>query len=85
MLLRRQLRNYQLKLNLFRNNRVKTSKLRELKKQELIDRLTLKNKELSDARYDKMTGKLTDLKQIGKLRREIARIETIIREESFVK
>jgi ribosomal protein L29 len=64
---------------------VKTVKLRELKKQELMDRVVLKRKELGDAKYDKLTGKTTDFTAMKKLRHEVARIETLLKEESYSK
>jgi ribosomal protein L29 len=64
---------------------VKTIKLREFKKEELSDRLFLKRKELADAKYEMYTGKANTVSDIRNLKKEIARIETVIKESSYTK
>ncbi len=59
---------------------METKKLRELKKEELKQRLQDKKKELSALIYDKNSGKIKDVRETSKIRKEIARILTILKE-----
>ncbi len=59
----------------------KTSKLRDLQPGELETKLTDSREELMKLRFQAVTGQLTDTSRLRILRREIARMETILREK----
>lgn len=54
------------------------NKLRELKPEELKERLGKKQEELATIVYDVRMGREKDYKKINKLKKEIARINTIL-------
>ncbi len=54
------------------------NKLRELKPEELKDRLVKKQEELGIVVYDVKMGREKDFKKINKLKKEIARINTLL-------
>ena len=59
----------------------KTSKLRDMQQSEIETRLTDSREELMKLRFQAVTGQLTDTSRLRILRREIARMETILREK----
>ncbi|MGE5463762.1 MAG: 50S ribosomal protein L29 [Syntrophothermus sp.] len=59
---------------------VKASKLRDLQPGEIETKLTDSREELMKLRFQAVTGQLTDTSRLRILRREIARMETILRE-----
>jgi large subunit ribosomal protein L29 len=59
----------------------KTSKLRELQQSEIETKLTDSREELMKLRFQAVSGQLTDTSRLRILRREIARMETILREK----
>jgi large subunit ribosomal protein L29 len=59
----------------------KTDKLRELQPGEIETKLTDSREELMKLRFQAVTGQLTDTSRLRILRREIARMETILREK----
>ena len=59
----------------------KTSKLRELQPGEIETKLTDSREELMKLRFQAVSGQLTDTSRLRILRREIARMETILREQ----
>ena len=61
---------------------VKTSDLRNLKAGEIETKLTDAREELMKFRFQQVTGQLTDTSRVRVLRREIARMQTILREQS---
>ena len=61
---------------------VKSSELRNLKAGEIETRLTDAREELMKFRFQQVTGQLTDTSRVKVLRREIARMQTILREQS---
>ena len=61
---------------------VKTSELRNLKAGEIETKLTDAREELMKFRFQQVTGQLTDTSRVRVLRREIARMQTILREQS---
>jgi len=63
---------------------VKSSELRNLKAGEIETKLTDAREELMKFRFQQVTGQLTDTSRVRVLRREIARMQTILREESVV-
>ena len=61
---------------------VKSSELRNLKAGEIETKLTDAREELMKFRFQQVTGQLTDTSRVRVLRREIARMQTILREQS---
>ena len=59
---------------------VKTSELRNLKSGEIETKLSDAREELMKLRFQQVTGQLTDTSRLRILRREIARMQTILRE-----
>ena len=59
----------------------KTSDLRNLKPGEIESKLTDAREELMKLRFQAVTGQLTDSSRLRILRREIARMQTILREQ----
>jgi large subunit ribosomal protein L29 len=60
---------------------VKTSELRNLKAGEIETKLVDAREELMKLRFQQVTGQLTDTSRLRILRREIARMQTILREQ----
>ena len=61
---------------------VKTTELRNLKSGEIETKLTDAQEELMKLRFQQVTGQLTDTSRLRILRREIARMQTIVREQT---
>ena len=59
----------------------KTSKLRDLQASEIETKLSDSREELMKLRFQAVTGQLTDTSRLRILRREIARMQTILREQ----
>ena len=59
----------------------KTSDLRNLKAGEIDTKLSDAREELMKLRFQAVTGQLTDSSRLRILRREIARMQTILREQ----
>jgi large subunit ribosomal protein L29 len=59
---------------------VKPAKLRDLQPGEIETKLSDSREELMKLRFQTVTGQLTDTSRLRILRREIARMETILRE-----
>ena len=59
----------------------KTSDLRNLKSGEVESKLSEAREELMKLRFQAVTGQLTDSSHLRILRREIARMQTILREQ----
>ncbi len=57
--------------------------LRELNDDELLRRLGDARHDLFKARFDHATGQLDNSARLGQLRREIARVETLVREREL--
>ena len=62
---------------------VKASELRELPVDEIQQRLSDTKEELFNLRFQNATGQLDNYKQLQVLRRDIARIKTILREQEL--
>ena len=60
---------------------VKPSKLRDLQAGEIETKLTDSREELMKLRFQAVSGQLTDTSRLRILRREIARMETVLREQ----
>ena len=61
---------------------VKPSELRNLKAGEIETKLADSREELMKLRFQQVSGQLTDNSRIRILRREIARMQTILREQA---
>jgi large subunit ribosomal protein L29 len=59
----------------------KTSDLRNLKSGEIASKLSDAREELMKLRFQAVTGQLTDSSRLRIVRREIARMQTILREQ----
>jgi large subunit ribosomal protein L29 len=59
----------------------KTSDLRNLKSGEVESKLSEAREELMKLRFQAVTGQLTDSSRLRNLRREIARMQTVLREQ----
>ena len=60
----------------------KTSELRNLKAGELETKLSDAREELMKLRFQQVTGQLTDTSRLRILRREIARMQTILGQQA---
>ena len=61
---------------------VKASEMRNLKPGEIETKLTDAQEELMKLRFQQVTGQLTDTSHLRILKREIARMQTILREQT---
>ena len=61
----------------------KTAELREMSDDELSTRLSEARQELFNLRFQHVTGQLDNYARLGQLRRDIARIETLLRENEI--
>jgi large subunit ribosomal protein L29 len=61
----------------------KTAELRELNDTELEHRLGEAKEELFNLRFQNATGQLDNIARIPQVRREVARIETLLREREI--
>jgi len=61
---------------------VKTSELRNLKPSEIETRLADAQEELMKLRFQQVTGQLTDTSRLRMLKRDIARMQTILHEQA---
>ncbi len=59
---------------------MKPSEIRDLKIEEIEIKLADKRQELMNLRFNQVSGKLTDSSQLRLIRRDIARMVTIINE-----
>jgi large subunit ribosomal protein L29 len=62
----------------------KASQLRELSQPELEERLTETKEELFSLRFQNATGQIDNYKRIGELRKDVARIRTLLRERELM-
>ena len=60
----------------------KTSALRDLKPGEIETKLADAREELMKLRFQQVTGQLTDTSHLRILRRDIARMQTILRQQA---
>ena len=61
---------------------VKPTELRNLKSGEIETKLSDAREEIMKLRFQQVTGQLTDTSRMRVLRREIARMQTILREQA---
>ena len=64
---------------------IKPSELRNLQSGEIETKLSDAREELMKLRFQQVTGQLTDTSRMRVLRREIARMQTILREQASAK
>ena len=62
---------------------MKASEIRDIRSEELVNNLEDKQKQLFNMRTQAMTEKVENFKAVGNLKRDIARIKTIIRENEL--
>lgn len=62
---------------------MKTAEIRLLETQEILNKLDDARQELMNLRFQVVTGQLTDTSRLNKMRKEIARYETIISERAL--
>ena len=60
-----------------------TSELREMGDDELVTKLVESRQELFNLRFQHVTGQLDNYSRLGQLRKDIARIETLLRESEI--
>ncbi len=60
---------------------MKAKEIKDLSKEELLSRLTEVKKNLFNLRFQKASGQLDNPMKIKNLKRDVARIETILREK----
>lgn len=60
---------------------MKSSEIRALKSEEIKSKLADAREELMKLRFQQVTGQLTDTSRLRILRKDIARMETILREQ----
>ncbi|MFL7869642.1 MAG: 50S ribosomal protein L29 [Anaerolineales bacterium] len=63
---------------------MKSSEIRALKSEEISSKLADAREELMKLRFQQVTGQLTDTSRLRIIRRDIARMETILREQAEV-
>ena len=61
----------------------KTGELRNMESEELETRLSETRQELFNLRFQLVTGQLDNNARVGQVRRQVARIETILREREI--
>jgi large subunit ribosomal protein L29 len=61
---------------------MKTDEIRKLTSEEIQAKLSDNREELMKLRFQQVSGQLTDTSRLRILRRDIARLETILRESS---
>jgi large subunit ribosomal protein L29 len=64
-------------------SRAHTDELRNMETEELENRLTEVRHEQFNLRFQLVTGQLDNYARIGQVRRDVARIETILREREI--
>jgi len=63
---------------------VKPSEIRNMKPGEIETKLTDAREELMKLRFQQVTGQLTDTSRLRVLKREVARMQTILKEQAKV-
>jgi len=62
---------------------MKVSEIREIRNEDLLTTLDEKQKQLFNMRSQAMTEKVENFKAVGNLKRDIAKIKTVIRENEL--
>ena len=61
----------------------KIAELRELEDEELLNRLAESKQELFNLRFQLVTGQLDNYARLGQVKRDIARMRTLLREREI--
>ncbi len=61
---------------------MKAKELRELSRKELLDKERELKEELFNLRFQKATAQLANTAMLGKTRKDLARVKTVLREKS---
>ena len=59
------------------------AELREMEEQELLDGLASAQQELFNLRFQHVTGQLDNYSRLGAVRKDIARLHTVLREREI--
>ena len=62
---------------------IKTSEIRDLPADELLERLANTKEELFNLRFQNATGQIDNYSRLGELKRDIARIKTVLRQREL--
>ena len=62
---------------------MKASEIRDLPLDDIRQRLTDAKEELFNLRFQNATGQLDNYKRLGELRRDVARIKTLLRQREL--
>lgn len=62
---------------------IKTSEIRDLPEDELLERLANTKEELFNLRFQNATGQIDNYSRLGELKRDIARIKTVLRQREL--
>ena len=62
---------------------MKTDEIRKLSTEEIFSKLAESREELMKLRFQQVTGQLTDTSRLRIVRRDIARMETIVNEREY--
>jgi large subunit ribosomal protein L29 len=63
--------------------KLKVSEIKELGHEEIVSKLEETKEELFNLRFQNATGQLDNYKRIRELKRDVARIKTILREQEI--
>jgi large subunit ribosomal protein L29 len=61
--------------------KMKAKELREIDHQELVEKEASLRQDIFNLRFQKATGQLSNTASIGKARKELARVKTILNEQ----
>jgi large subunit ribosomal protein L29 len=64
---------------------MKTAEIRNMSDEEIRSRIDDTRQELMNLRFQVVTGQLTDTSRLKSVRRQIAQLETILRERELVR
>ena len=62
---------------------IKTSEIRDLPVDEILQRLTDTKEELFNLRFQNATGQIDNYSRLGELKRDIARLKTVLRDREL--
>jgi large subunit ribosomal protein L29 len=62
---------------------IKTQEIRDLPTEELVQKLAETKEELFNLRFQNATGQLDNYSRLGELRRDVARLLTVLRERDI--
>lgn len=62
---------------------IKTSEIRDLPVDEIVQRLADTKEELFNLRFQNATGQIDNYSRLGELKRDIARLKTVLRDREL--